>query len=146
MTTILRQAARADLPALHRIRKAVRENMLTSSVITDEQIIEEIEKTGRGWVIEDEGNVVAFAIGNRETASVWALFVEPGHEGRGYGRRLHDIMVEWLFEQGLERIWLSTDPGTRAQRFYETAGWSLIRVLPDGANYYELERAAGDAL
>ncbi len=139
-TLVLRQATRADIPALHRIRDSVRENMLTSSVITDEQIIEEIEVTGRGWVIEDDGNVVAFAVGNLDTASVWALFVEPGYEGKGYGRMLHDTMVKWLFEQGLGRIWLSTDPGTRAQRFYEAAGWSLTRVLPDGANYYELCR------
>ena len=137
---LMRQARRADIPGMHRVRKAVRENRLTSSVIREEHYVPEIEVTGRGWVIEDEGEIVAFGIGNRDTQSIWALFVDPDHEGKGYGRRLHDAMVDWLFSQGLQRIWLCTEPGTRAQRFYEAAGWSFQRVLPDGENYYELSQ------
>jgi len=138
---VVRQAVREDIPGMHRVRLAVRENRLTSTVIRAEDYVREIEVTGRGWVITEEGNVVAFAVGNRETQNIWALFVDPEREGRGYGRRLHEVMVEWLFSQGVPFIWLSTDPGTRAQRFYEAAGWSFCRVLPDGEHYYELHRS-----
>jgi GNAT superfamily N-acetyltransferase len=134
----LRQAVRGDIAAMHRIRMAVNENRLVSTVIDEVDYIPEIEITGRGWVITERDAVVAFAIGNRETRSVWALFVDPAHEGKGYGRQLHAAMVQWLFSEGLTSIWLSTEPGTRAQRFYEAAGWTFRRVLPSGERYYEL--------
>ena len=123
---------------MHRVRLAVRENRLTSSAIGEEHYVQVIESTGRGWVAEEHGSVVGFAVGNARTGNIWALFVDPEHEGHGHGRRLHDAMVEWLFLQGKHRLWLSTDPHTRAQRFYESAGWSFVRLLPDGEALYEL--------
>ena len=97
---ILRPATRADVAGMQRVRHAVKENRLVSRVIADAQVVDAIERTGRGWVVEVEGEVVAFAIGNAVDGSVWALFVDPLHEGRGHGRRLHDIMVEWLYSRG----------------------------------------------
>jgi GNAT superfamily N-acetyltransferase len=139
---VLRQAQRADIPAMHRIRMAVRENILVSTVITPEDYVDALERTGRGWLVEvgegDDTTVVGFAIGNATTGNIWALFVDPEHEGHGHGRRLHDAMVEWLFAQGLERLWLSTDPGTRAQRFYEVAGWRFTGMVERGEAEYEL--------
>lgn len=81
-------------PGMHRVRMAARENRLTSTVITEESYVPAIEDTGRGWVVEDQASVIAFAIGNALTGNIWALFVDPEHEGRGHGRRLHDAMVE----------------------------------------------------
>lgn len=107
---------------MHRVRLAVRENRLTSTISREDYVCA-IEATGRGWLIEVDGIVVAFAVGNGDTGNIWALFVDPAHEGRGYGRRLHDAMVDWLFSLALERLWLCTEPNTRAQRFYESAGW-----------------------
>jgi hypothetical protein len=58
-------------------------------------------------------------------------------------------MVSWLFSRGLETLWLTTGPNTRAQGFYEAAGWqgtgmvsggdvrmssTQISLLPLGAN------------
>jgi GNAT superfamily N-acetyltransferase len=123
---------------MHRVRIAVRENRLASSVITEEHYLPAIETTGRGWVIELDGTVVAFAVGNEQTGNIWALFVHPEHERRGYGRRLHEVMVSWLFSRGLAKLWLSTDPGTRAQRFYEAADWQFKGNLADGQALYEL--------
>jgi GNAT superfamily N-acetyltransferase len=136
----LRQAERGDIPAMHRVRLAVRENRLTSSVITEEHYIPAIEVTGRGWVIELNRTVVAFAVGNEHTGNIWALFVEPEHEGHGYGRRLHDVMVSWLFSRGLAKLWLGTDPNTRAQRFYEAAGWQFKGIVANGEARYELHK------
>jgi GNAT superfamily N-acetyltransferase len=115
----------------------VRENRLTSGVITDADVVDAIERTGRGWVVEVDGRIVGFAVGNAETGNIWALFVEPEHEGQGHGRRLHDSMVQWLVSRGLSRLWLSTEPATRAQRFYEAAGWSSSGLLPSGELLFE---------
>ena len=139
MLGILREANRADIAEMHRVRVAVRENRLTSSTITEEHYVPAIEATGRGWVIEVDGTVVAFAIGNGNTGNIWALFVHPEHERCGYGRRLHDVMVSWLFSRGLTKLWLSTTPNTRAEHFYKAAGWRFKRNLPTGESMYELQ-------
>ena len=141
MKTTLRQAVRADVPGIQRVRHSVRENVLTSGVITDAEVVDYLERTGRGWVVVDEKDeVIAFAIGNAQDGNIWALFVDPEHEARGHGRRLHDTMVAWLWSKGLERLWLSTTPQTRAQRFYERAGWINKGPLPSGELRFELEK------
>lgn len=139
MNASLRQAAAADIAGMHRVRMSVLENRLVSRQLSEQDYLVEIETTGRGWVIESEGNIVAFAVGNASNGSIWALFVEPGHERKGYGRRLHDAMVEWLWEQGHERLWLTTGPGTRAARFYEIAGWRQVGESA-GELRYELRK------
>jgi len=138
MKALQRAAQRADIPGMHRVRMSVKENRLVSMQLTDAHYIEAIESRGRGWVIEVAGTIVAFAIGDTSDASIWALFVEPGFEGRGFGRQLHDEMVGWLWQQGHERLWLTTDPGTRAQRFYEAAGWRPVGAGSHGEVRLEL--------
>ena len=140
MNISMRQAQRADIAGMHRVRMSVLENRLVSMVLTDDDYVTAIESTGRGWVIEVQGVIVAFAVGNSQNGSIWALFVEPGHEGKGYGRRLHDVMVGWLWEQGLDRLWLTTDAGTRADRFYEAAGWQRVSSAAHGEVRFELHR------
>jgi len=100
MPAVLRQAIRSDLSDLIRVRYAVSENRPASLSIPEDQVIEAIETTGRGWVIELDGVIVAFAIGDALTGSIWALFVDPRHRGQGYGRRLHETVVEWLWSRG----------------------------------------------
>lgn len=152
MIGTLRQAVRADVPEIQRVRHAVRENRLTSRVISDAEVLDAIERSGRGWVVEcvaqDAGEgeskgqpvLAGFAIGNPETGNIWALFVDPAFEARGVGRRLHDEMVAWLWLRGLRRLWLTTEPGTRAQRFYERAGWRNCGLTPRGNELrFELE-------
>lgn len=125
---------------MHRVRMSVQENRLISMKLSERDYVVAIEAAGRGWVLEEEGNIVAFAIGNAANGSIWALFVEPGHERKGYGRELHDIMIEWLWEQGHDRLWLSTDPGTRAEHFYTAAGWQRAGVTDGGEIRFELSR------
>jgi GNAT superfamily N-acetyltransferase len=141
MTHLIRQATMADAPDIWRIRYAVQENTLTPGRINDIDLRREIEATGRGWVSEEDGEIVAFAIGNARTGNIWALFVAPAHQGRGHGRRLHDTMVEWLWSQGLGTLWLSTGSDTRARAFYEQHGWRDRGAYGELERRYELERA-----
>ena len=57
MTATLRQAVRADVREIQRVRHSVRENRLTSGVISDEEVVVAIERTGKGWVVEFEGQL-----------------------------------------------------------------------------------------
>jgi GNAT superfamily N-acetyltransferase len=138
MNAVVRQAVRGDIAGMHKVRMSVHENKLISTTLTERDYIDAIETTGRGWVIELHGTIVAFAVGDAHSGSIWALFVEPGHEGRGFGRRLHEQMVSWLWQQGLERLWLTTDPGTRARQFYAAAGWQPAGPAAHGEVRLEL--------
>ncbi|HEX6372457.1 MAG TPA: GNAT family N-acetyltransferase [Longimicrobium sp.] len=124
MSLRIRVADEGDIDAMHRIRLAVRENRLTDpSMIQADDYRRMLGEDGRGWVAESEGGIVGFAIGDLVRQNVWALFVHPDREGRGAGRMLHDAMMDWFAARGVERVWLSTDPGTRAEAFYRAAGW-----------------------
>lgn len=120
------------------VRMAVRENVLASPSVTEASYIPAIETTGRGWVVEEDGLVVGFAVGNKVTGNIWALFVHPEHEGKGYGRALHRAMMAWLFSEGITRAWLSTQPKTRAHRFYVEAGWSYAGIEASGEAAFEM--------
>ena len=124
MSVQVRVATEADVEAMQRIRLAVRENRLADpAAVQPHHVVEKISREGRGWVADAGGRIVGFAIADRTRANVWALFMDPEFEGRGIGRRLHDAMMNWFFASGVERVWLSTDPGTRAEGFYRAAGW-----------------------
>jgi GNAT superfamily N-acetyltransferase len=140
-TIILRPARRDDIPALHRVRIAVRENRLTSTVLTEDDYVRALEPPCRTWLVEADGHVVAFAAANAATGNIWALFVDPDHEGRGYGRQLHDAMVAWLWGQNVTRAWLTTTAGTRAHRFYVAAGWTQAGPASGGEIRFELSRS-----
>jgi GNAT superfamily N-acetyltransferase len=129
INVILRIATRNDIASMHQLRLAVRENKLTSSVITPADYLPAMEETGRGWVIEHAGQILGFSVGNTQTGNIWALFVDPNHEGKGYGRLLHDVMIDYMLnetEPRLERLNLSTAIATRAERFYRNAGWTAV--------------------
>jgi GNAT superfamily N-acetyltransferase len=129
---VLRAATPADIPAIQRVRGSVLENQLTSRTIADDEVLHAITVRGRGWVVEVDGTVVAFAIGFADSGQVWALFVDPAHAGQGHGSRLHDVMVDWLRAMGCPGIWLTTGVTTRARGFYRRRGWREIAIDEDG--------------
>jgi len=137
----LRQAKPADVPAMHEVRLAVRENTLSDpNRITAANYADALNALGRTWVVETEGKVAAFASGYR-TGSIWALFVHPDYQRRGYGKALHDTVVTWLWSLGHQRIWLSTAPGTRAEHFHVTQGWRHCGTVLGGDIRLELDNA-----
>ena len=135
---MIREALPSDVPGIQRVRASVLENRLSSRTIDDSEVLQAITRDGKGWVIEHLGAVVAFGIASQASRSIWALFVQPDQEHRGHGRCLHDAMVRWLFAQGASPISLSTEPGTRAARFYEAAGWAPTGTTPSGELRFEL--------
>lgn len=138
MPVLCRKALVADIPQMHRVRLAVHENRLTRTVITAEDYRQAITGTGCGWVAEFDGVLRGFAVVNRDTRRVWALFVEPGFERQGIGRALHVEMLQWMQSSGCDKFTLSTEAGTRAERFYRSAGWQFIGIDADGDACFEI--------
>lgn len=59
------------------------------------------------------------------------LFVDPTVRGAGLGRRLHDVSVGWLREQGRGPCLDVVPVHTGALRLYESVGWvEVCRLRP----------------
>src|SRR5215471_21178677 len=119
---IFREATAADLPGIAHVRTSVTENALTVEQlavrgVTNESIAASFLRDSKGWVAVQGDAIVGFSIGNRASGSIFALFVLPGHEGQGIGARLFDLAVNWLWQNGAQRLWLTTDPDSKAARF-----------------------------
>lgn len=126
---------------MHCVRLAVRENRLSDPArITEADYVAALAELGRTWVVEQEGEIVAFATAYR-SGSIWALFVHPDHEGRGCGHALHAAVVSWLWSLGHTRLWLTTSPDTRAERFYVSRGWQPCGRTASGELRLELSKA-----
>lgn len=110
------------------VRLAVRENVITPERlraldIHAGSIADMLGTSHCAYCAEVDGEVVGFAMAERSAASIWALFIRPQWEGKGLGRRLMDVTLQALWQAGHQRATLSTEPETRAYRFYVRQGW-----------------------
>ena len=71
--------------------------------------------------------------------NIWALFVNPEYEAKGIGKKLHDMMLDWYFEQTKDTVWLGTSPNTRAEIFYRMQGWKEVGVHGKGEIKFEMD-------
>ena len=127
MTMIYRRAVSGDIPQIQIVRNAVKENTLSDpNLVTDQDCEEYINGRGRGWVCELERIVIGFVIVDLQDHNVWALFVDPEYEGKGVGKELHALMINWYFEQTHQTLWLGTAFNTRAEVFYRSQGWAEV--------------------
>ncbi|HEY4555825.1 MAG TPA: GNAT family N-acetyltransferase [Lysobacter sp.] len=147
MERLIREAVEADIAPMHAIRMAVRENVLSdASWLTPEVYRGYLPGRGEGctWVAEVDGRIVGFSTARLFERDIWALFVDPAHEGRGIGRALLDAATAWLFARGADVIELGTSPATRADRFYLEAGWQRGALNGRGDVLYRLPRPSAD--
>jgi GNAT superfamily N-acetyltransferase len=84
------------------------------------------------WVWEEGGQILGFSAGDTRDGTIWALFVDPACERRGIGRALFEATCETLRRAGHRTAMLTTDPGTRAERFYRAAGWKAVGTSSRG--------------
>jgi GNAT superfamily N-acetyltransferase len=143
MDITVREATAADLPGIARVRTSVRENLLTVEQlkergITNASVAASFLADSKGWVAERHAEIVAFAIADRASRSLFALFVLPACERQGIGTRLLGLALDWLRANGAREVWLTTGPDTTAARFYERRGWVAKGYEARGDIRYEL--------
>lgn len=137
----IRAMLSADVPAAHIIRLAVRENRLSDpSLVTEADYHDFLGRDTMSWVCEVDGVFVGFVMADVEKRNLWALFVAPEYEGKGIGKALHDTMRSAYFQHaGLLR--LTTEPRSRAERFYRRAGYTDRGMAPNGKELiFELKK------
>ena len=124
---IYREAKIEDIKQIQIVRNAVKENTLSNpDLVTDDDCALFMMAKGKGWVCEIDQLVVGFAIVDLQENNIWALFLLPSFEGKGIGKQLHNLMLNWYFTQTTTSVWLGTAFNTRAERFYRKAGWLEI--------------------
>lgn len=137
-----REATIADITQMQIVRHAVKENRLSDpSLVPDKDVHDYIVNRGKGWVCEVDNIVVGFAIVSLTDNNVWALFVDPIHEKKGIGKKLHNEMLNWYFNNTSTTVWLSTATGTRAEIFYRNAGWRQTGITRSGEIKFEMDIA-----
>ena len=134
-----RLAQITDIPQMHIVRIAVKENPLPDpDLITPNDYEDFLTRRGKGWACEIDNHIVGFAIVDLKEKNIWAFFVHPDNERMGIGKKLHDDMLDWYFSQSKETIWLGTAPDTRAEKFYRKAGWKETGIRPNGEIRFEM--------
>lgn len=143
ISMVIREATIDDIENYMIVRMAVKENVLTNpALVTKEDNIDYLTKYGKGWVCEIDNKIVGFSIVGLKQRNVWALFVHPEFEGMGIGKKLHNVMIDWYFEQTKDKIWLGTGFNTKAEHFYRKAGW--IEVGTNGKDEIKFEMTYDD--
>ncbi|BBK33209.1 L-amino acid N-acyltransferase YncA [Stella humosa] len=126
----IRRAAHADIPRLFEIRFAVTENRLIDPTrVTAADCAWFIDHSDV-WVWVEDGTIRGFSAADPRDATIWALFVEPGQDGRGIGRALLAVACDTLRRHRFRSASLTTDAGSRAEGFYRAAGW--VEIGRDG--------------
>ena len=134
-----REAYITDIPEIQVVRNAVKENTLSDpALVPDKDVEDYIIRRGKGWVCEMDNRIVGFSIVSVSDKNVWALFIQDGYDKKGVGRKLHEMMMDWYFDQTKETIWLGTAPGTRAEQFYRKAGWKEVGIHGKGEIKFEM--------
>lgn len=122
---MIRKATPEDWARITEVRNAVRENRLSpANVSRVENTARWIYQNGAFWVWEQDGAVQGFAAADARDGSIFALFVHPDYQGRGIAQALLLLACEDLRAAGHGMARLTTDPGTRAERFYLRNGWT----------------------
>ena len=132
MKLALRLAVEADIPEMHRIRKAVHENILSDeNALSHDDYLPFLGSSGETWVGELDEKMAGFGAIDRRNASVWALFVAPQYEAQGVGKALLVKLIDRARSFGLTGLDLTTTTGTRAEQFYIRQGWQLNGHAPN---------------
>lgn len=98
-------------------------------------------RVGRTLVAEQDGAVVGMAAygSQGDELVLWKLYVLPGHQGRGIGRRLLDEVVLRAAQLGHTTLGVSyLDGNDQAARFYEGTGFRFTHREPGGSGLPDL--------
>jgi GNAT superfamily N-acetyltransferase len=97
------------------------------------------------------GGVIATTATRPGVGNLRHLYVDPSHWGNGAGRALHDAVVVWCADHGVEipHLWV-LEANDRARAMYERWGWRLVdgdRFVNEGSEVrevrYRLARVTG---
>jgi len=133
---MIRRARPEDHARVTEIRNSVTENVLSDPSRVTIEMYKWFEQNPGIWLWEEDGKVLGFSAADTRDGTIFALFIDPEHEGRGIGRALFAKALEALRKAGHTTGSLTTQPGSRADRFYQRAGWKAIGTSERGERIF----------
>ena len=78
-----------------------------------------------GYVCVEDGRMVGYCFGDRDTGEIIVLAMVPSHEGIGAGKALLQLVVDDFRKSGFNALFLgcSKEPEARSYGFYRHLGW-----------------------
>lgn len=121
----IRRAALSDVSQIDRIEKSS-----FSTPWSEKWLIEEINKPDDlFWVIEDEKNVLGYAVVGKlgTEAELYNIAVDNAHRGKGIGNALMENLKKELSESGTEAVFLEVrETNSNAISLYEKHGFKSV--------------------
>jgi GNAT superfamily N-acetyltransferase len=139
---MIRRARPEDHARVTEIRNSVTENVLSDPSRVTVEMYKWFEQNPGIWLWEEDGRILGFSAADTRDGTIWALFMDSAHEGRGIGRKLFAKACEVLRQAGHRSASLTTQPGSRADRFYQKAGWKVIGTSERGERIFHGTLAA----
>lgn len=123
---VYEQLNKYHLPYFYEIRFSVEENIVHPHQIQyllRNQALEDISQGG-GWICKHGNEYVGFCMGIFiPDPIIGGLFVKPEYQSKGIGKYLLNKVTEWMFFNEAKEIKLTTDPMSKAEKFYQGQGW-----------------------
>ena len=123
---IVRRAVFSDLGKLMGLLPRLQANVLNDPAKVTEDELELFIAADRLWVAVVDGAIAGFSAADAARQTIWALFVDPAHEGQGLGRRLLTLAVGTLRNAGCPGVTLKAAPDTPAEALYRAAGYEEV--------------------
>ena len=136
---MIRRARPEDHARVTEIRNSVRENVLSDPSRVTIEMYKWFEQNPGVWVWEEDGRILGFSAADTRDGTIWALFIDPDHEGRGIGRALLAKACDVLRGAGHRTATLGTEPASRADGFYRQAGWVALHTDKRGEQILRLD-------
>lgn len=134
---MIREALLSDIPEFVRIRKQPSDNPIDNAkpipLVCYQQYL---TKYGKGWVHIHNNAVCGYVISSKKESTIWALFVEQAYQRQGIGKALLKTATQWLNQNGIHKIYLSTAINSQAEQFYQHLGWHRGMPLDTGQVTY----------
>lgn len=126
---LIRRIVPSDIGDYYDIRFSVTENRIHPHqihLLQREVVLENINSSGGAICVDRHSGVAAGAMMILITSKpmISALFVRPEYQGLGIGKALLDRAIEMSRAAGVDVLTLVTDPGSRADTFYQWQGWT----------------------
>ena len=133
---MIRRARPQDHARVTEIRSIVTENILRDPSRVTVDMYKWFEQNPGVWLWEENGHILGFSAADTRDGTIWALFIDPAHEGRGIGQALFAKACDVLRKAGHKTGSLTTQPGSRADRFYQRAGWKAVGTSERGERIF----------
>lgn len=151
MTSMIRAAREADVPALREIERAAGALFRTvgmDAVAEDEPLpsseLSGYVAAGRAWVaVDDTDRPIGYLLVATvdDAAHIEQLSVDPEHGRLGWGRALIDTARQWACDNGLRRLTLTTFTEVAWNApYYRRLGFTVVPQQELGAGLREIRR------